>query len=162
MMYMIKGVLEVVFETSQPAEDACHGTWFCEPRDTERDVVQEELVGELPCAKGEPNARLSEVLSRGTFRRWVALLGIPPFLHVVYIYLSIYRSIYLSLSLYMYIPYVCVSLSHTTHTSHTTRTPPIVHMLCVCLPIHLASFRILSCVNLVLSRYTEHESPCMS
>ena len=94
MIYMIKGVLEVVFETSQPAEDACHGTWFCEPRDTERDVVQEELVGELPCAKGEPNARLSDVLSRGTFRRWVALLGIPPILHVVYIYLSIDLYIY--------------------------------------------------------------------
>ena len=94
MMYMIKGVLEVVFETSQPAEDACQGTWFCEPRDTERDAVQEELVGELPCAKGEPNARLSDVLSRGTFRRWVALLGIPPILHVVYIYLSIDLYIY--------------------------------------------------------------------
>jgi hypothetical protein len=115
MMYMIKGVLEVVFETSQPAEDACQGTWFCEPRDTEGDVVQEELVGELPCAKGEPNARLSDVLSRGTFRRWVALLGIPPILHVIYIYLYIYRSIYSYL--------ICVSLSHTQHT------PPAHHPL---------------------------------
>ena len=150
---MIKGVLEVVFETSQPAEAACHGTWFCEPRETES-----ELVGELPCAKGEPNARLADVLSRGTFRRWVALLDIPPILHVVYIYLSIDIYIYM----YIYIPHVCVSLSHTTHTPHTTRTRPIVHVLCVCLAIHLASFRILSCVNVVLSRYTEHESPCMS
>ena len=133
---MIKGVLEVVFETSQPAEDACHGTWFCEPRDTERDV------GELPCAKGEPNARLADVLSRGTFRRWVALLDIPPILHVVYIYLSI------DIYIYVYIYTLCVCLSHTDNTH--------------CLSIHLASFRILSCVNVVLSRYTEHESPCMS
>ena len=75
-------------------------------------------------------------------------------------YISIYLSIYIYM--YIYIPYVCVSLTHTTHTPHTTRTRPIVHVLCVCLAIHLASFRILSCVNVVLSRYTEHESPCMS
>jgi hypothetical protein len=121
---MIKGVLEVVFETSQPAEDACHGTWFCEPRDTERDV------GELPCAKGEPNARLADVLSRGTFRRWVALLDIPPILHVVYIYLSI------DIYIYVYIYTLCVCLSHT-HNTHTTHHPHTTHRTCpLCLSLY--------------------------
>ena len=112
----------MVFEKSQQAEDACHGTWFCEPRDTERDVVQEDLVAELPCAKGEPNARLSDVLSRATFTRWVAL--IPPILHVVYIYLN--RSIYIYT--------LCVSLFHNTHTTHHPHT---THCTC---PLRLSLY----------------------